>query len=57
MICISNVSSPEKKNPVIQKERIKPEKEPVFLLVNSFYERGRSPCGCGMLVFPVDFFI
>lgn len=32
----------KKKNPVIQKERIKPKKKPVFLLVNSFYEKGHS---------------
>lgn len=40
VICISNVSSPQKKkkNPVIQKEKIKPESLPAFQLVNSFYE-------------------
>lgn len=40
VICISNVSSPQKKikNPVIQKEKIKPQRALVFLLVNSFHE-------------------
>lgn len=41
VICISNVSSPQKKkknNPVIQKEKIKPQRVPAFLLVNSFHE-------------------